>query len=112
MAMALAATVVKRKAIRKTIRIATTDCIQSFSTPNWKKTKVVSRAATSTVRISFIVRSRWVRSAVPPPSSCFLPPSSVTASPRAERMMPAWRTMPISPAMAMPPMPIGRPMYW
>ena len=77
MAMALAATVVKRKAITKTIASATSVCAQLPSTPNWKKTSSAASVAITTVRISRIVRSRCVRTAV------FLPPSSFTASPNA-----------------------------
>ncbi len=111
MAMALAATVVKRKAMTKTIRMAVTDCSRlPPSTPKWKNTKVAISAATSTESTRFIVRSRCVRSCVS--AALRPPPSSFTARPTAWRMMPAWRTMPIRPAMAMPPMPSGLPMYW
>lgn len=56
MAIALAATVVNRNAMTKTIRIAMLAWNQLFSTPNWKNIKVVSSVAISTVRISFIGR--------------------------------------------------------
>ena len=81
MAMALAATVVKRKAITKTIASATSVCAQLPSTPNWKKTSSAASVAITTVRISRIVRSRCVRTVVC--SAVFLPPSSFTASPNA-----------------------------
>ncbi len=77
MAMALAATVVKRKAMTKTIRMAVTDCSRlPPSTPKWKNTKVAISAATSTESTRFIVRSRCVRSCV---SVALRPPSSFTA---------------------------------
>ena len=37
----------------------------------------------------------------------FLPLSSFAASPTAERMIPAWRMIPMIPAIAIPPIPIG-----
>ena len=107
MAMALAATVVKRNEMTKTIN-AVIDCTHPSSSPKWKKMKSVSSVATRIVRMRFIDRSRCVRSDVSP---AFLPPpNSETARPTAWRMIFDWRTMPMMPAMAMPPMPIGLPM--
>ena len=82
MAMALAATVVKRNAMTKTIRMAVTDCAQPSKSPKWKKTKIETSVAIRIVRMRFIERSRCVRStaASPPP---LLPPNSETASPTA-----------------------------
>ena len=108
MAMALAATVVKRNEMTKTMRIAVTDCTQPSSSPKWKKTKTQTSVAMSSERMRFIVMSRCVRSVVSAPF--LLPPSSETARPTAWRMMRDWRTMPMMPAMAMPPMPMGLPM--
>ena len=62
MAMALAATVVKRNAMMKTIRMAVTDCTQPSSSPKWKKTKTEMSVAIRMVRMRFIEMSRCVRS--------------------------------------------------
>ena len=70
MAMALAATVVKRNEMTKTISSATAVCPQL---PN-------------VVRIVRMVRSRWVRGTFV--SAFFLPENSLTASPIACLMMP------------------------
>ena len=108
-AMALAATVVKRNAMTNTMAKATIVCIQLPSTPNWKNTSVAASDAMISERMSFIEMSRCVRGSTP----CdFLPENSFLASTKALLMIPAWRTMPIRPAMAIPPMPIGRPIYW
>ena len=71
MAMALAATVVKRNEMTKTISSAVIDCTHPSSSPKWKKMKSVSSVATRIVRIRFIDRSCCVRSDVSPD---FLPP--------------------------------------
>ena len=82
MAMALAATVVKRNEMTKTISSAVTDCTQPSSRPKWKKTKTASSVATRIVSTRFIVRSRCVRCVSPPPV-VLPPPNSETASPTA-----------------------------
>ena len=87
MAMALAATVVNKKAITKTISTATIVCSQLFNRPNWKKTSTQMSVAQRIVRMVFIVRSCCVRSGAL--VAAFLPPSSDTARPIAWRMMPA-----------------------
>ena len=109
MAMALAATVVKRNAMTKTIRMAVTDCTQPSSSPKWKNMKTEMSVAIRIVRIRFIVRSRCVRSTAAG-AVLLPPPSSDTASPTAWRMIFDCLTMPMMPAMAMPPMPSGLPM--
>ena len=58
MAIALAATVVNRNEMIKTITRATTDCIQLWSTPNWKNTNTVNNTAISTDRIVRMAMSR------------------------------------------------------
>ena len=79
MAMALAATVVNRKAMTKTISNATMLCMPFPSRPKWKNTKVAMSAAISTERIRRIDRSRCVRSAAG--AACpFFEVSSPTAS--------------------------------
>ena len=108
MAMALAATVVKRKAMTKTITRPVTDCTQPSSRPKWKKTKTEMSVAMRIVRMRFIGMSRCVRSVVS--AAFFPPPNSETARPTAWRMIFDWRMMPMMPAMAMPPMPSGLPM--
>ena len=107
-AIAFAATVVKRNAMTKTIAKATTVCTQLCSTPNWKKKSVATRAAIRIDRITFIEISFCVRGSS---ATAFLPLNSLTARPKALLMIPAWRTIPIRPAIAIPPIPIGRPMY-
>ena len=106
MAMALAATVVNKKAMTKTIRSAMIVWNQLCNTPNWKKNNVAASTAMITERITFIEISFCVRGSS---VATFLPLNSLTARPKALLMMPAWRMMPMSPAMAMPPMPRGRP---
>ena len=82
MAMALAATVVKRNAMTKTIRIAVSDWVQSPpSSPKWKKTKTETSVAIRIVRMRFIERSRCVRSAIS--AEPLPPPNSETARPTA-----------------------------
>ena len=105
-AMALAATVVNRNEMTKTMAIAMPAWSQLSSSPKRKKMNVVASTAISTERISFIGMSRWVRSAVSAPAR--RPRSSVTASPSACRMMFDERTMPMTPAIAIPPIPICR----
>ena len=55
------------------------------------------------IAIIFIDKSFWVRTTL---ASAFFPPISLAASPTALLMMPHERTMPMMPAMAMPPMPM------
>ena len=72
-AMAFAATVVKRNDMTKTIASATSVCIQLPSMPNWKNTSVATRVA---IRIDIMVRifkSRCVRTSS---VAVRLPPSS------------------------------------
>ena len=80
MAMALAATVVKRNEMIKTSSSEMTVKSQLCNTPNWKKKSTATSTAISTDRMVFMGRSRSVRSRV---STFFLPLSSLTASPSA-----------------------------
>ena len=80
MAMALAATVVKRNEMTNTSNSEMAVKSQLWSTPNWKKKNTATSTAISTERMVFMGRSRSVRSQV---SAFFLPPSSLTASPSA-----------------------------
>ena len=81
-AIAFAATVVKRKAIIITIASPTIACVRLWTTPNWKntKTRTVRARIPKTmifIEISFCVRS--ISAFLPLP----LPPSSLTARPKA-----------------------------
>ena len=105
MAMALAATVVKRKVMTATSRIATR--LKRNTPPitsHWKKRKVAISATmmpSATLRMGM---SRWVRSTSAP--SVFLLPISEAASFTAPTMSFQLLTIPITPAMAIPPIPM------
>ena len=106
MAIALAATVVNRKAMTATTRMPTTAYSRLKSTtPTKKNTNVAAKAIITPMEMIFIEMSRCVRF-----TSAFtllpLPFSSFEASPTALLMMPHDFTMPMMPAMAMPPMPM------
>ena len=106
MAMALAATVVKRKAMNVTTRIATT-ANQRFSiTPSQKNTKVTNSEMIAAMAINLNEMSRCVRTATA--SAPALPFSSRPARDMALLMMPHDFTIPMMPAIAMPPIPIER----
>ena len=105
MAIALAATVVKRNDITATIRRPIRACQTLFTTP--PKAKNANTASRATVIPSTTVRMgrslsvlSWT-SAGPP----FLP-NSLPARPTADLMTPAFLIMLMMPAMAMPPIPI------
>ena len=107
MAMALAATVVKRKAMMVTKRMPTTaksrlPCI----TPNQKKTKVMSSVTKEPMAMILNGMSRCVRFTVT--AALLLPFSSLEARLTAPLMMPQLLMMPMTPDMAIPPMPIER----
>ena len=121
MAMALAATVVKRKAMTVVRRMLTTANQTLCITPSQKKTNVTSRATPEASPMNLNDRSS------PPPAppegmGDWLPlPTELSGfpSPReglgvgftsftALLMTPHERTMPMMPAMAMPPMPMER----
>ena len=105
MAIALAATVVKRKAITATISSPTRACQTVFTTPPKAKNAKTASSATempnTTVRIE---RSSSVRSglACAPP----LRENSLTAMPTADLITLDDLMMPMMPAVAMPPIPI------
>ena len=107
MAMALAATVVKRKAMAATSRMAMTAKSRLPSiTPNQKKRKVMRMVTSDPMAIILKEMSRWVRFTFS--STSLLPFSSLAASPTALLMMPQLLMMPMIPAMAIPPIPILR----
>ena len=107
MAMALAATVVKRKAITATSSMAMTACSRLPSiTPNQKKRKVTMMVTIEPTAIILKEMSRCVR--FTSSSTPLLPFSSLAAKPTAPLMMPQLLMMPMMPAMAMPPMPMLR----
>ena len=108
-AMALAATVVKRKEMMVTTRKATIACQKLCSTPTKKKTKVQTKATEIAIISSFILRSFSVRRMDFFSVSTDLPPSSFFASPTALLITPQERTIPIIPAIAMAPIPMLRP---
>ena len=107
MAMALAATVVKRKAMTVTSRMPTTAKSRLSITPNQKKRKVMMMVAIEPMAMMRKAMSRWVRiwsfDAEEPP---FI---SLPANETALLMMPHDLMMPMTPAMAMPPIPIDLP---
>ena len=107
MAMALAATVVKRKAMTVTRRMPTTANSRLSITPNQKKRKVTKRVTTEPMAMILNDRSRcvriWSRLSDEPPFISF------EARETALRMMPHDLTIPMMPAMAMPPMPMDLP---
>ena len=102
MAMALAATVVKRKVMMKVMRMATElNSRLPPITPKWKKRKVMTRVSRMLTMTVFMGKSRCVRSSA---SSC-LPPT-FCVSEKAPMMTLRLFHIPIIPAMAMPPMPM------
>ena len=106
-AIALAATVVKRNAMTVTSNIPTTaksrfPCI----TPVRKKIKVSNNTTILPTAIILKLMSRCVRF-----TSSMLPPfpfNSRAARPTASRMIPQLRMIPMIPAIAMPPIPMLR----
>ena len=108
MAMALAATVVNRNETSATITRPTMACQTLFTTPpKAKNAKMARRAMATPQTMVFIGRSSSVRR----PFSVVVPGlrlNSFTASPAALLITPKLLTMPMMPAVAMPPMPICR----
>ena len=106
-AMALAATVVKRKAMAATSRMAIMAKRRLPSiTPNQKKRKVTRMVTSEPIAIILKEMSRWVRFTFS--STSLLPFSSLAARPTALLMMPQLLMMPMIPAMAIPPIPMQR----
>ena len=102
--MALAATVVNRKAIPATNKMATMLCnMFPCITSKKKKTEISRMVKIEPKAIIFIERSFCVRITL---VSTFLPPISLDANPTALLMIPHERTIPMTPAMAIPPIPI------
>ena len=108
MAMALAATVVKRKAMTATSRMPTMAKSRLPSiTPNQKNKNVTISVTMEPMAIILNEMSRCVRTVSSP---SFLPPFiSLAASDTAPLMMPHDLMMPMIPAMAMPPIPMLLP---
>ena len=107
MAMALAATVVKRKAMAATSRMAIMAKRRLPSiTPNQKKRKVTRMVTSEPIAIILKEMSRWVRFTFS--STSLLPFSSLAARPTALLIMPQLLMMPMIPAMAIPPIPMLR----
>ena len=105
-AMALAATVVKRNDITATISRPISACQTLLTTPpKAKKTKMARRAMTMPKMTAFMEMSFCVRS-TETDASPGLRLNSPAARPTADLMTPAERMMPMIPAVAMPPMPI------
>ena len=104
-AIALAATVVKRNAIIPTMSTPTTACQMLSTTPIAKKPNTTARVITIPITTIFIDRSLWVliTSASAP---LFFLLNSLAARPSADFMTPNDFTIPMIPAVAMPPMPI------
>ena len=110
-AIAFAATVVKRKAITVTTTKATKACHRLPNTPIQKKTKVQISATAIANTKNRIDKSRSVRSifALDACSPFPLPPNSLPANETALLITPHERTIPMSPAIAIAPIPILRP---
>ena len=106
MAMALAATVVKRKQMTATTSSAmTVKRTLPAITSHIKKAATAMSVMMSPKEMVFMDRSVWVRSAFSCVPAC-LPPSSRPARERAPTIMLRLLIMPIMPAMAIPPMPM------
>ena len=107
MAMALAATVVNRKAMIPTTKIPTTACSRlKFITPKKKKTNTANKQTITPITMIFIGRSRCVRGSMMPVAADFPPLNSLEASPTADLMMLHDLMIPMIPAMAIPPIPM------
>ena len=105
-AIALAATVVKRNDIRATITRATRACQMLFTTPpKAKKAKMHRRAIAIPKTMFFIVMSSSVRGPFAAEAFPFFP-NSPTANPTADLITPNDLMIPMMPAVAIPPMPI------
>ncbi len=104
-AIALAATVVNRKAMIVTTIHATKACQKVFITPAQKKIKTATRAIAMKNTICFIEMSVCHLTVF---SEEALPFSSREARPTASRIMPDDFMIPMIPAIAMPPIPMRR----
>ncbi len=108
MAMALAATVVKRKAITATMTRPIRACQTLWTTPpKAKKANTASSAMAMPQTTDFIGRSSCVRSGFSA-AAPGLRLNSLVARPTALLITPALLMMPMMPAVAMPPMPMWR----
>ena len=107
MAMAFAATVVKRKEMTKTMASATHEKRRlPPMTSSWKKRKVARSDTTSPMTMTFMEMSRCVRGhSSSPCASCFLPKAARMRE-KLPRMTERLFHTPMMPAMAMPPMPM------
>ena len=104
-AMALAATVVNRNEIIRMVTNATTACNKVIFTPISRKINTATNVRKRKSITNDIFRSFWVLSTFI--SVCAFPPTP-NASLKAPPITPEDLMMPIIPAMAMAPMPIGR----
>ena len=105
MAIALAATVVKRNAITPTMSRPTTACQMLSTTPNAKKPNTARRVTAIPITMIFIEMSFCVLMTSASASLFFLL-NSFAARPTADLITPKDFTMPTIPAVAMPPMPM------
>ena len=104
-AIALAATVVKRNAMMPTISTPTTACQMLSTTPIAKNPNTTARVMTIPITTIFIEMSLCVL-ITSASSPLFFLLNSLAARPRADFITPNDLTMPTIPAVAMPPMPI------
>ena len=108
MAIAFAATVVKRKAITATRTIATKACnILPSITPNQKKMNVMTIVTIEAMAMNLNGKSRCVRCCAT--AASLLPFISFAASETAPLMMPHDLMIPMMPAIAIPPIPMLLP---
>ena len=107
MAMAFAATVVKRKAMIATMSKPMIASQMLSTTPNAKKSKTAASVTMMPITTIFIEMSLCVLM-TSASASDFLRRNSLVASPRADLITPKDLMMPMMPAVAMPPMPMWR----
>ena len=89
-----------------TTRMPIKACQTLCTTPNQKNRKVTNSTATMPITTTFMEMSLWVRSTGS--AEAFLPLNSLAASPTEDLITPHDLMMLMTPAMAMPPMPIWR----
>ena len=106
-AMALAATVVKRKAMTVTRSMPTTAKSRLSITPNQKNRKVTRMVTREPMAIILNEMSRCVRNCSL--SAAVLPFISLAANDTAPFIIPHDLMIPITPAIAIPPIPIDFP---
>ena len=104
-AIALAATVVNRKAIIPTIRRPTIACHRLSTTPKRKNANTARRVTAIPMTMIFIEMSLWVL-ITSASSPVFFLLNSLDARPTADLITPNDFTIPTIPAVAIPPIPI------